>query len=201
MGLILTSCPIFDVENRVCNNMKKERLKKPTWVDVKKTIKSFECAQLIEVIRDLYQLSAENKTFLDARFLNRGASLLQYKKIILNCLYHDVMDENDDFDFSRADKAIEDYAKATYNIEGTVDLMIYYVECGNRFTLDYGDINESFYDTLIEMYKKAIDSVLKMPKKKQGLFRKRLEKVMESSDGIGWGYHDDLCNFYYEAFQ
>ena len=79
--------------------------------------------------------------------------------------------------------------------------MIYYVECGNKFTLDYGDINESFYDALVEMYKKAIKSVRKMPKGKQDRFRERLEKIMKSADGIGWGYYDDLCHFYYEAFE
>ncbi|PQP35704.1 hypothetical protein C6A37_01080 [Desulfobacteraceae bacterium SEEP-SAG9] len=79
--------------------------------------------------------------------------------------------------------------------------MIYYVECGNKFTLDYGDVDEFFYDALIEMYKRAITKVTKIPKKRQGSFRKRLEKIMKSSDGIGWGYHDDLCHFFYKAFQ
>jgi hypothetical protein len=66
--------------------------------------------------------------------------------------------------------------------------MIYYIECGNKFTLEYGDIDEVFYDTLIEMYEKAIDCVCKMPRRKQAPFRKRLEKIMKSSAGIGWGY-------------
>ena len=85
--------------------------------------------------------------------------------------------------------------------EGAVDLMIHYVECGNNFTLDYGDINEAFYDALIEMYEKAVKAVCKLPMKKKEFFRKRLEKIMKSADGIGWGYYDDLCHFYYEAFE
>lgn len=181
--------------------MKKEKSKKPTWVDVKRSIKSFEPSQLIELVNDLYQLSAENKSFLHARFSGGRDSLNKYKKIISNSLYPDVMDEKDAFDFDKADKAIEDYAKATGNNESTADLMIYYVESGNKFTLDYGDINERFYDALIEMYQKAIKSVCKMPEKKREPFRKRLKKIMESADGIGWGYYDDLCNCYYEAFE
>jgi hypothetical protein len=51
------------------------------------------------------------------------------------------------------------------------------------------------------MYEKATDRVCKMPRRKQEPFRKRLEKIMKSSDGIGWGYHDDISHFYYEAFQ
>lgn len=78
--------------------------------------------------------------------------------------------------------------------------MVYYVECGNKFTLDYGDINEVFYDSLIVMYEKAVKAVLKLPKKKRESFRKRLEDIMNSANGIGWGYYDDLCHYYSEAF-
>ena len=182
-------------------NMKKVKSKKPTWIDVKRSIKRFEPSQLIELVNDLYQLSVENKTFLHARFSNEGDSLNKYKKIILNSLYPDVMDENDNFDFDKAEKAIKDYAKATGSDESTTNLMIYYVECGNKFTLDYGDIDENFYDALIEMCEKAIKYVLKMPKKEQEPFRTRLKKIMESAAGIGWGYYDDLCHLYYEAFE
>jgi hypothetical protein len=112
-----------------------------------------------------------------------------------------VLDDNDSFDFDKADKAIKTYAKAAKDNEGTADLMVYYVECGNKFTLDYGDINEAFYEALVEMYEKAIKIVLKLPKSKQTPLRKRLKNIMESADGIGWGYYDDLCHFYHEAFE
>ncbi len=179
--------------------MKKDKSKKITWDNVEKSIKSFESSQLIELVYDLYQLSTENKNFLHARFSRDDTILLRYKEIISNCLYPDAMDENDDF--AKAKKAIKDYAKATGNADGTIDLMIYYVESGNQFTLDYGDINEFFYDDLIAMYEKASKTVLKLPQEKQELFRKRLEKIMKSANGIGWGYHDELCDIYNESFE
>ena len=181
--------------------MTKEKSKKSTWVDVKRSIKSFEASQLIELVKDLYQLSDENKMFLHARFSDGSASLNKYKKMILDSLYPDIMHKNNVFNFDKANKVIEGFARATSSNESTADLMIYYVECGNKFTLDYGDINENFYEALIEMYKRAIKSVRKMPKNEQEPFRKRLEKIMTSADGIGWGYYDDLCHFYYEAFE
>jgi len=181
--------------------MKKQKTKKPTWIEVKKSIKNLEGAQFIELVKELYQLSEENKDFLHARFLGGTGSLKKYRKIILDFLYLDVLDDSDNFDFEKADNAIKNYAKATNDNEGIADLMIYYVECGNKFTLDYGDINEAFYDALVKMYAKAIKAVCKMPKKKQEPFRKRLEKIMKSSDGIGWGYYDDLCYYYSEAFE
>lgn len=42
--------------------------------------------------------------------------------------------------------------------------------------------------------------VLALPRSEQGDFRKRLKKIMLSANGIGWGYHDGLCDEYYEAF-
>ena len=156
---------------------------------------------MIGLVKELYQLSDENKNYLHTRFDGATASLETYKKIISDCLYHDVLDDDDSFDFDKADKAIKTYAKAANDNEGTADLMIYYVECGNRFTLDYGDINEPFYDALIEMYEKAIETVLKLPKSKQTPLRKRLKDIMESADGIGWGYYDALGDLYYEAFE
>ena len=178
-----------------------KKKKTPTWIDVKKTLKNFENSQLIELLKELYQLSGENKNFFHARFNAGTVARQNYKKIILDCLYEDPMADNDDFDFDKADNAIKTYAKAANDNEGTADLMVYYVECGNKFTLDYGDINEVFYDALIEMYKKAIKTVLKLPKSKQTSLRKRLKQIMESADGIGWGYYDDLCHFYHESFK
>ena len=78
--------------------------------------------------------------------------------------------------------------------------MVYFVECGNSFTLDLGDIDEAFYDAMNSMYKRAIDKVLSLPAKQQREFKRRLKEIMTSSSGIGWGYHDTLADDYFRAF-
>jgi hypothetical protein len=178
----------------------KDKTKKPTWLKVKSSIGWFDKAKLIELLRDLYNLSEDNKDFLNARL-----SLIQnptdpYKKIIRACLYPDIM-EDEGFEYDKAEQAIWRYGIACGTTEGIADLMIYFVECGNKFTLDYGDINETFYDTMIEMYGKAVRKVLELPKNKQRPFRKRLREIMESAHGIGWGYHDDLCHLHYDKLE
>lgn len=80
-----------------------------------------------------------------------------------------------------------------------LDLMIYAVECGNRFTLDCGDIGEDFYDGLIEIYAAGTEKATQLPKDIRNIYRRRLEKIMKSSDGIGWGYHDGLCDHFDKA--
>lgn len=82
--------------------MKKHKIKKPTWIDVKKSIKHLESSQMIELVKELYQLSDENKSFLHARFNACSAILENCKKIILDSLYLDIPDDNDNFDFKKA---------------------------------------------------------------------------------------------------
>lgn len=78
--------------------------------------------------------------------------------------------------------------------------MIFFVECGNDFTLDYGDIDELFYDAFDRMCWRAIDKVLGLPEKEWYAFQGRLKVIMTSSSNIGWGYHDRLCDDCYQAF-
>ena len=80
------------------------------------------------------------------------------------------------------------------------ELMTFFVECGNNFTVDFGDIDEAFNDALNRMYRRAIDKVLSLPEEQRIGFKDRFEAIMTSSSGIGWGYHDMLSDDYYEAF-
>jgi hypothetical protein len=87
---------------RSFSSLKKKKLKKPTWIDVKKSIKDIENSKLIDLVKDLYELSDENKNFLHARFLAGSSSLSKYRKIISNSLYPDIFDVEDDFNFDKA---------------------------------------------------------------------------------------------------
>ncbi len=105
-----------------------------------------------------------------------------------------------DYDLATAKRTIREFSRASSDPEIIADLMIYAVECGNRFTLNCGDINERFYDGLIEIYVAAIKIVLQLPKDVRSIYRRRLEKIMKSSSGIRWGYHDGLCDHFDKAF-
>jgi hypothetical protein len=186
--------------------MKRERKsngrksKSLNWSAVKAAIHQLDEKEQMFLIKDLYNISKENRDFLHTRFSIGFNPEASYKKVIEDSLYPDVMG-NEDFQYQRAHRAIKNYIAAGGSDEGIIDLMIYFVECGHQFTLDYGDVDEIFYDTLIEMYGKAVNKILTLPKAKQKLFLGRLKKIMESSDGIGWGYHDDICHYYYDVLQ
>jgi hypothetical protein len=62
------------------------KTKKPSWIDIKKSTRKLENYQLIDLLKDLYQLSEENKAFLHARFITGKDSLERYKKVILDSI-------------------------------------------------------------------------------------------------------------------
>ena len=177
----------------------KRKTKRPTWSNVKVKLVNLDHKQMLKLVADLYRLSNENKIFLHTRFEIGDNPIETYKKTIDECMYPD-MYSNKPIQVSKAKKAISSYLKAVADPVGEVDLMIFFVECGNKFTVNFGDIDEAFYDALILMYRRAIDKVLVLPEERQGEFKQRLEAIMTSSSKIGWGYHDMLCCHYDEAF-
>ena len=179
--------------------MAAKKRKGPTWTDIKAVLVNSEQKQLLKLVADLYKFSDENRTFLHTRFNVGEDQLGSYKKIIDECLFPDVF-SNKPVQVAKAKKAISSYSKALGDDLGQAELMVYFVECGNSFTLDIGDLYQEFYDALNSMYQRAIDKVLSLPEKQQNKFKQRLKTIMTSSSGIGWGYHDTLADDYYRAF-
>ena len=144
-------------------------------------------------------MSTDNKDFLHTHLSIGDDILAPYKMIIKECMYPDIL--NEPVRILRAKRAISDYSRASRDANGEAELLTYFVECGHKFTLDYGDIDEDFYDSLLEVYGRAIKKVITLPDHEQGNLRERLKKIMLSSKGIGWGYHDGLGDEYYGAFK
>lgn len=108
--------------------------------------------------------------------------------------------KNEPIRIAKGKQAIADYAKAVGDPKGTLELMLFFVESGTSFTLDLGDIDENFYLALERMYKKAIDLLLTFDEETIDAYYNRFEKLVTSTENIGWGYHDSLADMFYEAF-
>jgi hypothetical protein len=174
--------------------------KKSNWLSVKAALSQLKQDELLGLLRDLYEISPGNKQFMEARLRIGTDQIKPYKKIVGDCMYPDVY-RNRPVQIAKAKKTISDYRKAAPgDVFGAIDLMIFFVECGNRLTREFGDIDEPFYDALLSMYAKAVEAIVELPEPAAEPFRKRLQELTESSKGIGWGYHDGLCDEYYSAF-
>lgn len=90
-----------------------------------------------------------------------------------------------------ASRPIEDYRQLTGDLLGTLDLMLTFVEMGTKFTNEYGDIDEPFYEGLELMLDDFRDLLLANPALyEEGNLAWRLTKLARSTWGVGWGYGD-----------
>jgi hypothetical protein len=158
-------------------------------VSNKKPFLSLDKDDLVKVIQDLYHLNNDNKLFLNTHLgMGDSETLAQpYRKTIKQVF-------NPDRGFPSlsvhsARKALYDFRKASANPEAIVDMMVYYVEQGVTCTLNYGDINEAFYNSLEGVFENAIALI-----KKTGdpelieAFRPRVKRIVAKTSGIGWGF-------------
>lgn len=172
---------------------------KQSWSTVKSAASSLSQKELLGLVGELYRLSSQNKAFLHARFADRDVAMEEFKAIVAECLNPDVS-RNRPLQVAKAKKAVADFCKAVTDPDANADLMVFFIEQGNAFTLEYGDIDAGFYSALVTMARRAAEVICSLPVDLQAPFMKRLGEVVRSSSGIGWGYHDDLADICAAAF-
>jgi hypothetical protein len=163
------------------------------WHSVRQRLNDWSKPALIALVKDLYEASPDNRDFLHARFQaeeNAGAALEKYRRKIVEQFFPARGDGK--LKLGEARKAIRDYRKATGNLEGTIDLMLTYVENGTEFTQEFGDINEPFYNSLESVLNEMAQLLLRDGTELYPRFRERVQRLATHADGIGWGYGDAL---------
>jgi len=166
--------------------------KKPGgWSAVRQQFATWDKPALLALVKDLYEAAAENRDFIHARSKTGecgGEALEKYRGKIVEQFFP--ARGFGKLKLGEARKAIRDYRKATGNIPGTAELLMTYVENGTRFTREFGDIDERFYNSV----ESALDELAALLRgEARGMypqFRDRLARVEQMSDGIGWGFHD-----------
>lgn len=169
------------------------------WRDVRAALATQGPAQLLEVARDLYHLSQENRDFLNARYLASENRLEPYKKTIDDAIYPNIY-QSKPIRISTAKKAISQYMKATGDQAGTLELMVYFVERGNQFTVDFGDIDAGFYSSLESMFGNILKALQHTGPDVVARVLPRLMAIRDVATGIGWGYYDYLSDALATAF-
>jgi len=174
-------------------------VKENNWIDVRKELSDCSHRDLLGLIADLYDLSKDNKNFLETRFMPKDTSLNTYKKHIQRYLApKEPWKDSENISIREAKKAISDYKKASSNPILLIDLMVYYVECGTNFSDEFGDMDEPYYSTLESMFDNAVKLMKKQDKADVIEFVERLEKVVGIARPfwVHFCYSLLLCTFF-----
>ena len=99
---------------------------------------------------------------------------------------------------SIAQKPIQEYKKITNSPNALIDLMVFYVELGVKFTIAYGDIDAPFYSSVESMFARAIKLMAKYQLRDQ--FEMRCRNIVQATSHTGWGFHDNLSATFTEYF-
>ena len=84
---------------------------------------------------------------------------------------------------------VRDYRKGTGDLAGTMELMVTFQEQGANFTMEYGDIDEPFYDSLLSGWNDLVKMLTKDAPELFFVFRERLLEIVKQIFGrVGWGY-------------
>lgn len=172
---------------------------KQTWSAVKSAVGNLSHKDLFSLIAEIYRLSKENQTFLNARFADAEAVLEECKVVVGDCLYPDVQ-RNRPLQVAKAKKVVADFCKAVANPIAHADLMLVFLEQGDAFTVEYGDVGAGFYNALLAIASRAAETICVLPQELQQAFRDRFAEVVQSSSGIGWGIYDELAEIDGTAF-
>ena len=171
----------------------------PNWSTTKSALLELDRSELIRLVGELYRRDRSNRDYLHTRFALAEDALKPYRATIEDCLYPNA-ERNWSLQVAKAKRAISDYKKAASNDkQGTIELMVYFVERGTQFSLDYQFMDERFVQALVGMYRRAVDELLELPEEDQERYWHRLRKVLSCAEPIGWGYNDALRDEFFDS--
>ncbi len=166
-------------------------------LQLKKMLQSMDKPEIISLILEMYDTKKEIKEYLDYIVNpNEKEQFAKAKKVI----------ENEYFPakgwpkerLSIAKKAISDFSKLKPSPELEAELLIFLVECGCRYTHEYGDISETFYIGMENNFRKALKFM-----EKNGLlerFRPNAERCVKWSSPCGYGFANEIESMFYEYY-
>lgn len=164
--------------------------------DLKAELKRLDKKELVEILSELYKNNKSVKEYFDFYLNPNGTDLFKkYQSVVFEAFYPK---RGYCLKLSVAKKAISDFKKIGGATDLVCDLMLFYVETGIKFTNDFGDINEPFYDSLETTYRKALE----LMKKNDflGTFKNRAYKAVTDTSDIGWNFHDTLMDTYFKYY-
>ena len=166
---------------------------------LKKKLASMPKAEIIGLVVDLYEAKKEAKEYLDY-WMNpdEDAKLEEYMKIV-RYEFYPPRNREPKTRFSVCKKALSDYKKLKPSAGAVAEHMLCLIENACRYTAEYGDMWESYYDSVISNFGALLKHVDKADL--FDVYRTRLEQCVETVCDCGWGLYDDMGDMFYEMVE
>jgi len=166
-------------------------------MSLKSDLAKLDKKALIEIIADLGKKNKAVQEYLSFYFKPDEDGLFEkYKTKVYEAFFPK---RGYGYNLKQGKQAISDFKKLGPSEDLVADLMLFYVETGVEFTNDFGDIDATFYSSLESTFSAA----LKIMKKEDVLdkFKDRAARILKDTRNIGWGFHDVLCDTFYQFYE
>jgi hypothetical protein len=166
-------------------------------MSIKTELGKLEKKSLIEIILDLYKKNKSVQEYLHFYIKPDEDGLFEkYRAKVYEAFFPK---RGFGYNLKQGKQSITDFKKLGPSAESLADLMLFYVETGVRFTGDYGDMNEAFYNSMESTYANALKIIYK--ERLLDAFKQRSMQILDDTQDMGWGFHDSLSEIFYQFYE
>lgn len=166
----------------------KHRAPDDGWSGIKARLKRLSPTDLVNLVRDLYQASPENRRFLRGRLAPTARELERYRDRVIDAMYPDPFSRKP-ARIGEAERLIRHYRLATRDESGTIDLTVSLVEAGTEQAVDLGlGGDESYFVSLERLLESAVKAIPSLPTSARSSLVQRLRRLAETSESTAFGF-------------
>ena len=159
------------------------------WGHIKTRLKTLATGELIDLIRDLYRVSPENRQFLHGRLVPNALNLEQYRERVVDAVFPDPLSRKR-IRIAEAERLIRNFRLSTRDDVGTTDLMLAFVEAGTEQAADLGYGDEKYFAALLRALESVVNALPSLPSESRSSVEERLRGLRKPASRVGWGYPD-----------
>lgn len=163
---------------------------------LKKILKAKEQKELVQIICDMYKDNKYIATYLESQLngQNYNRELVeQYRQNIYKQFDYTRLR----FDFKKAKSLVKEFCAIVKDKQSQADIYFAFVDDAVDLTAAIGDIDERFYNGVIDMFWKYVDTVNQLDDSYVQAYQEQLEDIIAKAGAVGWGFEDGLLDAYY----
>ena len=171
-------------------------VKKLTVKSLDKKLHDMSEDELIHLIMNLYISNQFVEQSVNLKILGDtyGNQLLNTYKKKLNKIFN----SRRGLSLENAQQVLLEFRNVCLNDCGRLygELALYFAECATEFTMNYGDMNDDFYEALLNAY---YDATVAASNNKElyEMWKYRLKSILHNLEDVIWQIEDEIYEAYY----